>query len=85
MKRRRCFFCRHVHGKRTGEDFAFACDVSGKAVDPEADACKVFAPESRKPQKKTPPAARQGAELDKRNCITKPSIVRKAVSKSGKD
>ncbi len=77
MNRRRCFFCRHVQGKRTGENFAFVCERQGYAVDPEADACGDFSPEGKKPKKGTPPAARRGANVGKAKYNIKSQIVRK--------
>ena len=83
MKRRCCFFCRHTQGKHTGENFAFVCDVSGNAVDPEADSCGDFSPEGKKkpkgknPKKGTPPAARQGASFGRAKYSIKSRIVRR--------
>ena len=77
MPRRCCYYCRHVHGKRSGEKFAFVCDVLGNAVDPESDACGDFSPEGNKPKKGTPQAARQGANHGKAKYSIKSRIVRK--------
>ena len=71
-KRRCCFSCRHVQGKHAGEDFVFVCDVTANAVEPEADACGDFAPE-----KGTPPAARQGANVGKAKYSIKSRVVQK--------
>lgn len=77
MKRRCCYFCRHVKGKRTGENFAFVCDISGNAVDPEGDACEDFAHMGKNPKKETPPAARQGAHFSKKYYSIKSRALRK--------
>ena len=57
-----CFDCDNLMPKRTGEDFATVCEVSGKPTSPGADACADFTPEAKR-TKETPPAAvrRQGA------------------------
>ena len=77
MKRRCCFFCRRVQDKRTGENFAFVCDVSGNAVDPDTDACGDFSPEGKKPKKGTPPAARRGANVGKAKYSIKSRTLRR--------
>ena len=54
--RNRCFDCASIQPKRTGEDFATICEVTGEPTDPGADACADFTPEVKR-TKGTPPAA----------------------------